>query len=139
MCVFGQKDNIKKRTPLATYNSNLNKPITAKERAQIIEVYGDSAEQLVFSNPHRLKTIKHILRNRVIINEYSDKDLSQLTKISDVALSDTYKNEAINGKVNLENFNPLKYDLDFYAARSSKMFRIDQTQYVITILPQHKK
>ena len=138
--VFGQKDNFKQRTPHATYDTNVNEPLTADERAKIIEVYGDSAEKVVFGNPHRLKTIKQILRNRVVIVEHADKDLSSLKTISEVALSDTYKMEAKSGAVNSKNFNPLKYDLGFYSYSDSiKNFRIDNTQYVVTIMPQHSK
>ena len=67
LCVSGQQSKQKNPLPLVKYDDNVKLPLTAKERSQIIEVYGDYAEKHVFSNPQRLKSIKHILRNRVEI------------------------------------------------------------------------
>ncbi len=66
-CVFGQQTKQKYPLPLAKYNDNVKMPLTPIERAQIIEAYGAYADEYVFSNPHRLKSIKHTLRNRVVI------------------------------------------------------------------------
>ena len=42
LSVFSQQSNHKNPLPLAKYNDNVNLPLTAKERAQIIEAFGDS-------------------------------------------------------------------------------------------------
>lgn len=135
--VFGQQKEQKRPLPLVKYDDNVNLPLTAKERAQIIEAYGDDAERLVFGNAHRLKSIKNILRNRVLIDEYPDKDLSGFIKISEIALTDGAYMEATSGTIKIDDFNPLKYAFNFDSTDGIKHFRIDNTQFLITIMPQH--
>ena len=137
MSIFGQEKNQQKPLPIVKYDDNVNLPLTDKERAQILEVFGDSAERLVFNNSNRLKSIKNILRNRVVIDEYPNKDLSYQMNISDIALTPEARNEAKSGSLNRDNFNPLKYNFNFDSTDGIKHFRIDNTQYLITIMPQH--
>jgi len=133
LCMSGQESKQKNPLPIAKYNENVKLPLTAKERAQIIEVYGDSADKLVFNNPHQLKTIKHILRNRVEIKLITDQGSKKpCPKISEVYLFDDFEAEP---KFNPNNFNPLKYDFNFYA-RGAAMYRVDNTNYYIIIKSQ---
>tara|TARA_R110002111_G_scaffold155534_1_gene222340 strand:- start:2074 stop:2526 length:453 start_codon:yes stop_codon:yes gene_type:complete len=135
-CMSGQQSKQKNALPLAKFDANVNLPLTAKERAQIIEVYGDSAEKLVFNMPHRLKSIKHILRNRVVIKLISDdKDKKACPKLSEVSLFNESNSEA---KVfNPDTFNPLRYDLNFYS-REASLFQVDNTNYYIIVKSQYQ-
>lgn len=136
LCASSQQINQKNPLPLAKYNDNVKLPLTAKERAQIIEVYGDSAEKLVFNNPNRLKGIKHILRNRVVIKLITDeKDKKSCKKLSEVALFEDSDSELKT--FNPETFNPLKYDFDFYS-KSAGIFHVDNTNYYIIIKSQYQ-
>ena len=67
MSILGQQTKQKNPLPLAKFDDNVKLPLTAKERAQIIEVYGESADKYVFNNPNMLRSIKHILRNHYIV------------------------------------------------------------------------
>ena len=123
----------------ANFGADLDAPLTTKERGYINEVYGDYANELVYNNPHRLKSFKNILRNRVVINRYDDKNLTSMTNLSEVPLANSI-NKSINrdGFFNANNFNPLKYNFGFFSRNEShQYYRVDNTQYVITILPQH--
>jgi len=136
-CMFGQKSNHKNPLPLAKFDDNVKMPLTAKERAQIIEVYGESAEKLVFSNPNRLKNIKHILRNRVVIELITDENLKKpCPKLSEMAeaVGLDYSQE---GDFNPKDFNPLKYGLNFYS-RAAAMYHVDNTDYYIIIKSQYQ-
>lgn len=136
-CMSGQQSKQKNALPLAKFDANVNLPLTAKERAQIIEVYGDSAEKLVFNMPHRLKSIKHILRNRVVIKLISDvKDKKTCPKLSEVSLFND--SNATDAKAfNPNDFNPLKYDLNFYS-REAGLFQVDNTNYYIIVKSQYQ-
>jgi len=137
LSVFGQQSNHKNPLPLAKYNDNVNLPLTAKERAQIIEAFGESADKMVFSNPHRLKSIKHILRNRVQVKLINDKNQTKpCPMLSDVTSSEDL--DAQNNKpFDLDNFNPLKYDFNFHS-RSASMYQVDNTNYYIIINSQYQ-
>lgn len=128
--------------PLAKvdFSENINSPLTPKERTFITEVYGEYAEKYVFSNPNRLKDIKHILRNRVEVNEHPNKDLSSLKKLSSVPLLTAFNaNISRDASINASNFNPLKYQFNFFSRETqTKYYRVDNTQLLISILPQHK-
>ncbi|MBU2927153.1 hypothetical protein [Winogradskyella psychrotolerans] len=122
---------------MAKFNDNVKLPLTAVERAQIIEVYGESAEELVFSKPNRLKSIKHILRNRVEVKLITDENLKKpCPKLSEMAESVglDYSQE---GDFNPKDFNPLKYGLNFYS-RTAAMYHVDNTNYYIIIKSQYQ-
>ncbi|EDP72015.1 hypothetical protein FBALC1_12977 [Flavobacteriales bacterium ALC-1] len=130
-CVSGQQSKQKNPLPLAKYDDNVKLPLTAKERAQIIEVYGESADKLVFNNPHRLKSIKHILRNRVVIKLITNENEKKpCPKLSEVSHFD-------DSKFNPNDFNPLKYGFNFYS-RGAAIYQVDHTNYYIIIKSQYQ-
>ena len=138
--VFGQYIKHKSPVPHINYNDNINLPLTPKERIFIEEVYGEYTNQYIYDNPNRLKEIKNILRNRVFIEEYANKDLSSLKKLSEISLLNSFNNKLNRDyNIDVENFNPLKYNFNFYSIDNIKYYRIDNTQYLITIMPQHTK
>lgn len=132
LCMFSQQSIQKKALPLVNYNYNVNMPLTAVERAQIIEAYGESAEKLVFSIPHRLKSIKNILRNRVevklIVNKNEKKVWPKLSEVSGVEKSKSFDRN---------NFNPLIYGFNFNT-RIGATYQIDNTNYFIIIKSQYQ-
>jgi len=138
LIVIAQKIEKKKPIPLATYGENVKETLTQKERKYIIEAYGDKAEDFVFNNPQRLKEFKHILRNRVVIEFYKNKDLSSITPLSKVPFINSSKSNIKSSYIfNPEMFNPLLYMFDFFSSNSIKYYHVDNTQYLIKILPQH--
>lgn len=128
-----------KRLTLVNYSENVDKPLTKKERIFIDEVYGEFADDYVYSNQNRLRELKNILRNRVILEEHPNKDLSSLTKLSSVQLLKAF-NPSISRdfRISSENFNPLKYQFEFFSRRTDiQYYWVDNTQILISILPQH--
>lgn len=137
LCVLGQKSKQRNPLPLAIYNDNVKMPLTANERAQIIEVYGDSADKYVFSNPHRLKSIKHILRNRVEIKLITDDNNKKACpKLSEVDVFEGIDSD-VNKTFNPNSFNPLKYNFNFYS-RAAGIYQVDNTNYYIIIKSQYQ-
>lgn len=136
-CVFSQQSKHVNPLPLQKFNDNVKLPLTTKERAQIIEVYGDSADKLVFNIPNRVKSIKQLLRNRVevklITNENDKKACPKLSEVTDFEQSDS----GANSPFDPSNFNPLKYSFDFYS-RSAAMYQVDNTNYYIIIKSQYQ-
>ena len=121
------------------YGENIKAPLTNKELSCINEVYGDQAEILVLNRPQRVKDIKHILRNRVVIQEHPGKDLSPYKPLSSVPLFNNYnKGLTRDSFFDANNFNVLKYSFDFYSRNENVMtYRIDNTNFLINIKPQH--
>ena len=116
--------------------SNLDSPLTAKEKNMIIEAYGiEAAEKYVFNKPQRLKDIKDILRNRVALLVLSNKNLDKLQKLSEVPLFDSYRSIERDVIIDKNNFNPLKYIFDFYG-KENQYISVDNTQLVIFITSQ---
>ena len=120
------------------YKSNVDAPLTTKERKMITDVYGiDAAQKYIFNKPQRLKDTKNLLRNRVQIIELSNKNLDDLTNLSEIPLFDTYQNIERDKIVDKNNFNPLKYSFNFYG-KDTQYVRVDNTQLVIIITSQFK-
>lgn len=102
---------------------------------RISEVYAAQTSQIA-SDPQRLKDLNGILNRYVIITEKltpSDK----FPKLSTVPLFNKYNpNLTRDAVVNKDNFNILKYDLDFYS-KYTKVYRIDNTDFILVIEPQN--
>ena len=122
-----------------TYNDNVNQPLTLKEKTQLTEVYGDQLQSLILNRPQRLKDVKDILRNRVKIGLASDNEKSRFAPLlSTVPLFKNYNTKLQrDGSFDKNNFNPLKYQFDFHGF-SFSMFRIDNSDYVVMIIPQRR-
>ena len=128
----------KQALTLVKYKENVNTPLTVKETKMLEEVYGDKLNEYVLSKPQRLKDIKHLLRNRIVIKQIDGvTDNNKYQTLSQVGLFNRY-----NGSLTMDTnydpitFNPLKYNLDYHR-RGSIMYRIDNTNYFIIIKSQH--
>jgi hypothetical protein len=137
--LIGQESKQKNPLPLAKFNDNVNSPLTAKERAQIIEVYGDYADKYIFSKPHRLKSMKQLLRNRIVIKLILDENSKKpCTKLSEVALCDGFVSNLKRDEFfNPNTFNPLKYNFEFYS-RAASIYQVDNTNYYIIVKSQYQ-
>ncbi|WP_034061763.1 hypothetical protein [Lacinutrix jangbogonensis] len=140
--IYNVTGQSQKKQPLKVinYGENINAPLTEKELSFIKEVYADKAEEYVLNRPQRLKDIKHILRNRIYINEHKNKDLSHFKLLSSVPLFNDY-NKELKKEVffNANDFNVLKYSFDFYSRNENILtYRVDNTNYLVNIKPQHQ-
>lgn len=136
--MFSQKKDIRQPLPLVKYKSNVDAPLTAKELAQIKEVYGDQAEKEILNRSQRVKDIKHLLRNRIEIKLVPGGDLKPCPLLSEVSLFDAYVQTLTRDtNFNPQNFNPLKYNLNFYS-RAAALYKVDNTNYYIIIKTQYQ-
>jgi len=105
----------------------------------IKEVYGDQAQKIVFSNKNLYSAFKKLLLERMQIVRQAEIQGKKVPKITEEGMFDTY----ISGlqhdtSFNVNNFNPLKYKLVFFDVNALKVYRIDNTDYVLIIQPQSK-
>ena len=137
--VSGQKSQGQQPLPVIEFRDNVKLPLTTHERGQIEEVYGEFAEKYIYSNPFRLMSVKNILRNRVVIELLSDDTKTKdCTLLSQVTMFNSFVDDVERDEVfNPKNFNPLKYNFQFYS-RSAAMYRVDNTNYYILIKSQYQ-
>uniref|UniRef100_UPI00404AFF6C hypothetical protein n=1 Tax=Gelidibacter sp. TaxID=2018083 RepID=UPI00404AFF6C len=137
--MFSQKKDTRQPLRLVKYKPNVDAPLTAKELAQIKEVYGDKTQSDVLNHPQRVKDFKHLLRNRVEIREIpSTENQKPCLLLSEVSLFDSNVPNLTRDKTfNPETFNPLKYNFNFFA-RGGYMYKVDNTNYFIIIKSQYQ-
>lgn len=138
VCSFGQEKSNKIPLKVIEFKDNVDLPLTAKERLQIDEVYGEYAEKYIYSNAFRLKSIKDLLRNRIVIEYISkESDKKDCQKLSEIPLLNSFVSHLERDKTfDPKNFNPLKYNFVFHS-KGDKMYQVDNTNYFITIKSQY--
>jgi len=104
--------------------------------AKIQEVYADKTQELVLNDPERHALLIDLLQNRLKVMESQPNTKENYIKLSEIALLNKY-NPALTRDASFdpENFNPLKYNLNFFP-KTTTAYRIDNTNYIIIIQPQ---
>ncbi len=113
-----------------SYGQVEQKPNQTKEREFIVEVYG---EQLDKSSQH-YKNLVDLLRNRIVFVKQSQEANEKYEKLSNMQLFNKHNKSLIKDDSFSQNFNPLKYNLVFYA-KTTKVYRID-SDWLLVINPQ---
>lgn len=117
---------------ITEYPKNTAFPLTNLEIKKIEAAFQDELYlNRIYSSKSLITDIKDILRNRVSIELENIKDISHLPLLSSL-------NFKVKTKFDLRNFNPLLYDFDFQS-KTQKMFRVDDTNYVIIVKPKSLK
>ena len=117
---------------ITEYPKNTAFPLTNLEIKKIEAAFEDELYlNRIYSSKSLITDIKDILRNRVSIELENIKDISHLPLLSSL-------NFKVKTKFDLRNFNPLLYDFDFQS-KTQKMFRVDDTNYVIIVKPKSLK
>ena len=111
---------------------NIQLPFTNLEIQKLEYVYGDKLKKYVLDKPSRVKDIKHIFRNRVLIQNEDVKDISNYPLLSSVPVFDVFNNKMIIPAFNKDSFNPLIYNFNFNSKRRL-IYRVDNTNYLIVI------
>ncbi|RLJ59810.1 hypothetical protein CLV86_2875 [Lacinutrix venerupis] len=125
---------------LVKYNDNVKSPLTNKELSFIKEVYADKVDAYVLSRPQKVKDLKNLLRNRILIKDMPELigNTDKYKTLSEAGLFNNYNSNLTFDKVyNKDTFNVLKYNLEFFG-RGSRIYRIDNTSLFIVILSQHQ-
>lgn len=137
-CSSGQEKGNKIPLKVIEFKDNVDLPLTAKERRQIDEVYGPYAEKYIYNNAFRLKSIKDILRNRVVIELITNKrDQKNCQKLSEIPVFNSFVPDLERDKTfDPQNFNPLKFNFAFHS-KGSTIYQVDNTNYFITIESQY--
>jgi len=117
---------------LKIYSQNIDPRIT--------EVYAAKAQELADQNPDWLRSMNDFIQNRVEIKQIPlDAANEKYKKLSELNLINKYNPDLQRDVVfDPANFNPLKYDFVF-SAKSTVVYRVDNTNYVIVITPQSFK
>lgn len=119
------------------FPSEVSAPLTNAERLQLLEVFGDGFNKLVLENPTQLQNFKFLLRSRIKIISTNKVDLSEVPKLSDLELFDTYNKNLQRPKTfDPSNFNPLIYQFQWYSP-TQQIYHINNTDLLLQIIPQH--
>jgi hypothetical protein len=103
---------------------------------KIAEVYGDVNGNFFRGNTELYSTFQGLLQNRVRIEEMPYETGEKFPKISTLPLMNKYNTSLSHTPfLNAQSFNPLKYNMEFFA-KSTKVYRIDNTNLIIVIDPQ---
>tara|TARA_R110002012_G_scaffold174370_1_gene339244 strand:+ start:1566 stop:2036 length:471 start_codon:yes stop_codon:yes gene_type:complete len=127
-------------TLVKSKESNYNN-ITETEKAFINEVYGSKANELVWNskNPNLKNGLIRLLRERIeIIDGSTLKKQKHTLSLFDKGLADKYNpNLRLDKVIDLKNFNPLKYNLDFFS-NGTYLYKIDGTNAYLQVTSQHR-
>ena len=138
--VFSQHNNFSNKSSsennsynwIVDYPDNIRLPFTNLEIQKLKYIYGDQLKKYVLDKPSRVKDIKHILRNRVVIQNEDVKDISNYPLLSTVSIFDVFNNSIQFPLFDKENFNPLIYNFNFNS-KTRLIYRVDNTNYLIVI------
>ena len=114
------------------FNENVYSPLNDIEIKYILEAYGESTYKRIININPLLLNIKDILRNRVEILKkkyYKNEEIKKLSLV---------KKTNSNPIFDINDFNPLLYDFDF-ESKKNQIYRVDNTDYLINILPRKYK
>ena len=127
----------KKAIQLVHYPNNVKEDLSVKEKMMMKEVFNDKYSSYILNNPGRLKNMKHLLRNRIVIKRFdSPLNEDKYTNLSKVPLFNVYNTSLKRDIVySPKSFNPLKYNLDFFRIGGS-VYKIFDTPFYIIIKSQ---
>ena len=127
----------KQPIPLVNYTENVNKPFSPREINMLKEVYKDDFDRYVMNDPNLARALKHLLRNRIVIKELPEyKKIEKYKNLPTISLNNEDRHLKKGAFFNTNLFNPLKYKIPFFS-RKIQLFKIENTNYYITIKPQH--
>ncbi|MFK2819632.1 hypothetical protein U0L90_05850 [Flavobacteriaceae sp. LMIT009] len=133
---YGHAQNKKDiKTPIVSFKSNVNPPLSLHEKNLIKEVYQEEFS-LISESPERLRFVKNLLRNRVEVSVLNDFP-KQVKLLSEVSLFNKYNAKLKRKGFDKDDFNPLSYNFDFYS-KTTQIYRVDNTNYYIIIKSQYQ-
>lgn len=101
------------------------------------EAYGSSATRFT-KDPKKLEVMRKLYTERILILTETYKSYEKYPKLSSIPLLDIPETDLERDtSFDIKTFNPFKYQLGFFAS-SSKIYRVDNTNYLIYIVSQYK-
>lgn len=106
--------------------------------SRIKELYGNKTDEMVGQNPELLNFLNDLLVNRIKIREEDNVKIDKKwPKLSEVKLLNKYNSAISRDEVfNPATFNPLKYNFEISSNSETKIYHVDNTNYLIVIEPQ---
>ena len=114
------------------YPENIGLPFTNLEIQKLKHVYGNKLKKYVLDKPSRVNDIKHIFRNRVIIQYEKVKDISNYPLLSTISVFDAFNDLIVPPLFDKDTFNPLIFNFNFNSKRRL-IYRVDNTNFLIII------
>ena len=114
------------------YPDNTNLPFTNSEIKKLEYVYLEHLKKQILDKPSRILDVKHIFRNRVLIQKEDVKNISNYPLLSTVPVFDIFNKSMKIPVFTVEDFNPLVYNFNFNS-KSRLIYRVDNTQHLIII------
>lgn len=115
--------------------------ITKREKEMINEVFGSRANDLVWNakNADLKNGLIRLLRDRIEIidGEKFKKQKQTITLLEKGLASGFNKNLKLDNKFDVKNFNPLKYNLDFFS-NGTYLYKIDGTNLYLQVTSQNR-
>ena len=128
--IFSQSD---KHNPwIIELGESVANPLTKQEIRFIKSAISEEAYYRIINVKALEQNIKDILRNRVQILTKRFMPSEKFLKLSSITNSNSSQ------KFSKYNFNPLLYDFDF-ESKKNQIYRVDNTDYLINILPRKYK
>lgn len=118
----------------ADFKQRRYRPLIQNFEKFVREAYGNKADELIFNRPARLKTVKNIYKNSVIVVETSQKVPEHYSSFSQIELVKRYNPSVTRRFFSPDTFNPLKFKFNFYS-KERQFFHVEGTQYFIIIEP----
>lgn len=106
---------------------------TKSSLEKIQEVYGSYWNEVIKVDNDRQKVLTDLLENRVEIIDQPFVEGEKYDKLLSVPLFNKYNSQLEKDvQFDLDTFNILKYDLNFFSSRE-QVYRIDGTNYIVYI------
>ncbi len=100
------------------------------------EIYGELNGEFFKGNSELYNTFIELLTKRINIVEELYVQNEKYEKISSLNLLNKYNTSISHESFKtVDEFNPLKYQMDFFA-KTTKVYRIDNTNLIVVIDPQ---
>ena len=99
------------------------------------EVFLEEIQYVHLNNSRHYNRLLDLIQNRIYVVYVAYDPLEKYENTLDIPLSNTHNTTLNHDTVfDKDTFNPFKYDLNFFS-KYTKIYRIAQTNYVLTILP----
>lgn len=104
---------------------------------RITEVYGSRVSEMRVQNPGWINSMEILLNKRIRYEKSAWTAGEKYPRLSEFQLLNHYNPELKrDDSFDPATFNPLKYDLEFFSARTM-VYRIDGSNYLLVIEPQN--
>ena len=114
--------------------------VSEKQIKEYIEEVYQHEASMVFDSPQRMRDIQDLLKNRFVVVPITEElrpKLGGAEELTTLSLNTSNNPNLKKEKIfDPQNFNPLKYNFNFYPI-GAKLYRVGE-KYIIVIKPQQR-